>query len=575
MSGQLDSRRLIVVGDGITALSAALEAAEAGVDVILVADTEHPLVRDVAAHTGLVVEYGRPVEGVEAVEGGVVVVVGDDRLVAHGVVLAPSRLVETSTPGDGNVHEGLGGFDPWDCDVLVVGGDDTAVDAVLRLEAEGARVVLALGGTPLSRLSRLARRTLFRLEAERRVTILWRSKPDSIEQVGGHPMAFFDDRRTPDLQFDHVVVVRPSIAACGPVGTSSVPGRVFCVGGPAGAGVTVVEPAEVWERVRAEIFPTLPAPVERPRAWRPGDLEQIEELRRRHYNATITYFDRAHSDLWVLRVRPDHGDTDHQAGQYASLGLGYWEPRIDTAQDPRLGERWDKMIRRSYSISSPIFDEHGYLADPHRTEELEFYIVLVPPANGRIPALTPRLALKRPGDRIYLGPRIAGRYVLDPVTDPWSQVVFLASGTGEAPHNAMIVELLRKGHLGAIVSVVSVRYRADLGYLDRHRELERRYPHYHYLPLTTREPDAPADDRLHIQDVIERDLLAERFGVELDPERTHVFLCGNPKMIGLPAWDGDRPRFPDDRGVCELLVGRGFRLDRRAERGNVHYEEYW
>ncbi len=123
--------------------------------------------------------------------------------------------------------------------------------------------------------------------------------------------------------------------------------------------------------------------------------------------------------------------------------------------------------------------------------------------------------------------------------------------------------------------MVSVRYRADLGYLDRHRELERRYPHYHYLPLTTREPDAPADDRLHIQDVIERDLLAERFGVELDPERTHVFLCGNPKMIGLPAWDGDRPRFPDDRGVCELLVGRGFRLDRRAERGNVHYEEYW
>ncbi len=574
MSGQ-GLHRLVVVGDGITALSAALEAAEAGADVLLVAETEHPLVGDVAAHTGLVVEYGRQVARVEGTAEGVVVDIGEDRIEARGIVLAPSRLPRTTGPGEGNVHDGVGGFDPWDTDVLVVGDDDAAIDAVLRLEADGARVVLALGGTPLSRLSRLSRRTLFRLEAERRVTILWRSKPDAIEQVGGHPMAFFDDRRTPDLQFDHVVVVRPFLARCDLTGSGSAEGRVFCVGAEAGPGMVLVEPAEVWAGVREAIFPELEAPTVRPRVWRPGDREQIEELRRRHYNATITYFDRAHSDLWVLRVRPDHGDTAHQAGQYASLGLGYWEPRIDTAEDPRLGERWDKMIRRSYSISSPIFDEHRYLADPHRSDELEFYIVLVPPSGERIPALTPRLALKRPGDRIYLGPKIAGRYVLDPVVDPWSQVVFLASGTGEAPHNAMIVELLRKGHLGPIVSVVSVRYRADLGYLDRHRELEERYLQYHYLPLTTREPDADEEDRLHIQDVIERDLLATRFGVELDPGRTHVFLCGNPKMIGLPTWNGDRPRFPEATGVCELLVERGFRLDRRTVRGNVHYEEYW
>ena len=96
-------------------------------------------------------------------------------------------------------------------------------------------------------------------------------------------------------------------------------------------------------------------------------------------------------------MKPDHGDVHHLPGQYASLGLGYWEDRIDDAEDPGLDERWDKLVRRSYSISHRIFDEHGYLAQERDTTELEFYIVLVPPTDDNIPGLTPRLALKRPG----------------------------------------------------------------------------------------------------------------------------------------------------------------------------------
>ncbi len=44
----------------------------------------------------------------------------------------------------------------------------------------------------------------------------------------------------------------------------------------------------------------------------------------------------------------------------------------------------------------------------------------------------------------------------------------------------MVVELLRKGHTGPIVSAVSVRKWADLGYIDKHRDLERALPQ---LPL--------------------------------------------------------------------------------------------
>ncbi len=34
-------------------------------------------------------------------------------------------------------------------------------------------------------------------------------------------------------------------------------------------------------------------------------------------------------------------------------------------------------------------------------------------------------------------------------------------------------------------------------------------------------------------------------------------------------------RFPEPRGVAEILTGLGFTVDRRGVHGNVHFEEYW
>ena len=157
------------------------------------------------------------------------------------------------------------------------------------------------------------------------------------------------------------------------------------------------------------------------------------------------------------------------------------------------------------------------------------------------------------------------------VTDPGSTVVFLSTGTGEAPHNAMVIELLRKGHHGSVVSAVSVRQWADLGYLEEHRALESRYDNYHYLAMPTREPDFP---KRYIQDLI-RDGDFGDVGANLDPASTNVYLCGNPKMIGIPEETDDGLAFPEPVGVVQLLVERGFTLDRRKQPGNVHYEEYW
>jgi ferredoxin/flavodoxin---NADP+ reductase len=307
--------------------------------------------------------------------------------------------------------------------------------------------------------------------------------------------------------------------------------------------------------------------------------EQITDLRRQKYNATVARMVKVHSDLLIMRVRPDSKLQPHKPGQYAALGLGYWEPRFPGSAEENLPPAdLAKLARRSYSISCSVLDEKGQLLDRGDANWLEFYIVLVRESEKALPpALTPRLFLLQEGDRLFMGEKISGNFTLDPV-QPDDAVIFLATGTGEAPHNYLLWELLRREHRGRILSACCVRYRRDLGYLSIQEELMRRYPHYKYLPLTTREAESK-DHKVYIQDLITSGELEERLGQSLDPKRTHVFLCGNPKMIGVPEKNretGER-LFPQTLGVIEILEKRGFRTDQPSLKikGNLHYEEYW
>lgn len=305
---------------------------------------------------------------------------------------------------------------------------------------------------------------------------------------------------------------------------------------------------------------------------------EIDELRQKRYNGTVAYLKKTHSDLLVMRVKPDFARPPHKPGQYCSLGLGYWETRVEGCQAETLTpDEQKKIVRRAYSISNSILDDSGKLIDVAATDYLEFYIVLVREnADGRVPALTPRLFALREGDRINIGEKITGAYTLDCV-QPDDNVIFLGTGTGEAPHNYMAWDLLRRGHKGKILSACCVRYSRDLGYLETHRLLMDRYPNYKYLPLTTRE--ASVLKKVYIQDLISCGEMEEQLGDRLDPARTHVFLCGNPKMIGVPVRDkatGEKT-YPQPTGVIEILERCGFQADVSSIKfkGNIHFEEYW
>jgi ferredoxin--NADP+ reductase len=341
-----------------------------------------------------------------------------------------------------------------------------------------------------------------------------------------------------------------------------------------------------------------------------------EELRRASYNATVVYLRRVHENLMILRVKPDFDIPSFKPGQFTTLGLGLWEERLEDAggdeleelkrellsldsrlngpelaRDPsgredllrrrealeaKLSSLARKLIRRSYSISHPILDERGRFIEPREEGWLEFYVTIIKPGEveGCCPILTPRLALLEEGARLFMGEKITGNYCLDGLGQE-TDMVFAATGTGEAPHNAMIAYLLSSGHRGRIVSIVCCRYRKDLAYLDVHRRLEKLFPNYRYVALTTRDLPAGAP-KLYIQDFIRRGYLEELLGRPID-STLHFFLCGNPAMVGAPKRQGDKVSYPEPEGVVEILEKGypGMSSHPKASGCNIHYEEYW
>ena len=219
---------------------------------------------------------------------------------------------------------------------------------------------------------------------------------------------------------------------------------------------------------------------------------------------------QVHEDLRIMRFVTDKRFPPFQAGQYVALGLGDWEPRVTGVDEERRDHlNKHRLIKRAYSISCSLFHPSGNLVRVTDCPYLEFYVSLIRHAELKPPALTPRLFALSEGDRLFVESHAAGRYTLEGVQDN-DNVLFLATGTGEAPHNAMVAELLARSHRGQIASVVSVRYQKDAAYVVAHQEMARRLPNYKYLVSTTREPENldPSHPRFcgkrFLQDLAER-----------------------------------------------------------------------
>jgi ferredoxin--NADP+ reductase len=264
------------------------------------------------------------------------------------------------------------------------------------------------------------------------------------------------------------------------------------------------------------------------------------------YNANVIQRLEVAPGLIILRIAPDDRGFRFEAGQYTVLGLAPEAPRVETADEEEPPPAPGRMIRRAYSIASTS----------RPGEYLEFYLTLVPSGS-----LTPRLFRLAIGDRLSVGRKAVGVFTLSRV--PQDRHVLLAgTGTGLAPYMSMLRSELHCGAERRFVVLHGARYSWDLGYRTELTMLSRRCSNLTYIPAVSRPAGDPSWKGLtgYVQGVLESGAIEKMSGLDLTPDRFHVFLCGNPAMI------------EESRA---LLVRRGFVPDKPGSVGNLHAEEYW
>lgn len=265
-------------------------------------------------------------------------------------------------------------------------------------------------------------------------------------------------------------------------------------------------------------------------------------------NATIGTRIDLGPDLALFHVVPNGWDLqDFKAGQFAVLGLPGSHPRGAYCFPDEKHPDPHKYIQRAYSIAST----------PLNKRYLEFYVTLV--KDG---ALTPRLWCLRMGDRLWLSPKITGRFTLEN-SDPQKNVIFICTGTGVAPFISMLKTYLRPGQDRKFVLFHGVRQSQDLAYREEFYIMENMCPNFRYYPIISRERDDPVPwhfETGRVQKLWEKRVIAQAWGEEPLPENTEIYLCGNPNMI---------------TEMIQILNKEGFKEHTKDEAGQIHTEKYW
>jgi ferredoxin--NADP+ reductase len=208
----------------------------------------------------------------------------------------------------------------------------------------------------------------------------------------------------------------------------------------------------------------------------------------------------------------------------------------------------NEVIWRPFSVVSGAHDQH-----------LEFFATLVP--GGKFSGL---LAGTREGDSIGVEKASYGFLTIDhfaPGKDLW----LLASGTGLGPFLSILRDPATWRAYDSAMLVHSVRHASELAYRDEIAAipggelLAASRVRLRYVPVVTREP-WPGALTARIPQLIQNGDLEQAAGVELDPQRSRIMVCGNPEM---------------SRELRRQLTARGFLTNRRGAPGQLAFENYW
>ena len=228
--------------------------------------------------------------------------------------------------------------------------------------------------------------------------------------------------------------------------------------------------------------------------------ERVIAAEDERYNAHLIRREDQTHDLARIWVKFDGEPTPFEPGQYMTIGVF------------ADGKIW----QRPYSVASAPIEsgDTGY----------ELYVRLVPII--KFTTLLWRLPVGH-GMRM-IGPK--GKFMLEPDDDRTH--LFVSTGTGLAPFISMIRQCQANGQPRKTVVLHGASYAEELGYRDELLGLQQSgaYP-VTYVPTVSRPADprnAGWDGRTgrveHVVKSVCKDL-------HLHPDRTVVYICGNPEMI--------------------------------------------
>ena len=203
----------------------------------------------------------------------------------------------------------------------------------------------------------------------------------------------------------------------------------------------------------------------------------------------------------------------------------------------------DQEVARPYSfVNSPNEDI------------LEFYSVSVP--NG--PLSTAMQKLKE-GDNINIGPKGNGFLILNeiPTTE---NIWMLATGTAIGPYLSILKTKDSWTKFKKVVLVHAVRYEKELTYQDTIRDIKDQYgDRFIYISYVSREK-TNTSLRGRIPKDIGNGVLEKEANIQMNPNNTHVMICGNPAML---------------KDTTVELKKIGLKKHRRSSPGHITTENYW
>lgn len=244
------------------------------------------------------------------------------------------------------------------------------------------------------------------------------------------------------------------------------------------------------------------------------------------YNATLVRREDDTDELARFWVRFEADPTPFAPGQYMTTGVV-----VD-----------GKLLQRPYSVASPpqVAGTDGY----------EFYVRLVPVI--RFTTALWRLPI---GHRMrMIGPK--GKFLLEPDDDRTH--LYVSTGTGIAPFISMLGDTMLRGDRRRTVILHGCSFQEELGYRDYLEGLARdkAYP-LTYVPTISRPNDPRNAGWTGRTGRAEHVVAAVCKDLGLRPDKTVVYICGNPEMILNVESELMHRNFPEFHVKKELYWPKG------------------